>query len=134
MSVSKELIKLDPEELLDFLKNISHIEHIWVQSVDTTEADNGIKESWNIPFNLQINNYTYKIWVDEDCRETIASYYFYDSAVKALKNVRHDIAKSLADWLDVYHDYIKNDTGHRISDQFFTELTDETERILNLFE
>jgi len=130
-----KLQELPPEDLLDFLKRIREPDDIRIITINCDRINRGVKTAQGyIPFDLVINNLEWTAWVNQEAYYTTSCYFWRNSSPTALKEVRHDFAKQLGDWLSVYVEWVENDTGYKMSDDFFKELTDEVERILNLFE
>jgi len=122
----KELKHLDPLELLEFLKGVQTKKNITIACEITT-----IEKDW-VGVNPNINGYNFSFFVPSDWYQQIGSVYFYETSPVALAHLAFLIFERMPDYLEnVYFEWVKNDTGYSVSNEFALELLEEIERIQN---
>lgn len=123
-----DLKELDPVSLLKFLKDIHTIHNI---SINGASIEDEGKE-WR-KVTVDLNNYNYEVTIPMDWLEAVGSIFYYDHCNRAYETLAFMCFERMSDWLEcIYEDWVKNDTGRKISRSFYTLLEKEIERINNL--
>ena len=131
MTQLKELITLDPEELLTFFTGIKAKQDINMRFI-AASLDHMPD---NFRFEVNLNGYKYITFVYRELPETAGAFHFMSETQRAYYIAAEHVVKGLADWFDyAYRDYVRNDTGHNINNEFATLVLTEIERIANFFE
>jgi hypothetical protein len=122
--MTKELKELDPLGLLEFLKAVKTPKDIKVNC-----QIGNIGSDW-VEVKASVNEKNFYFWLPSDWYEQIGSVYFYESSVVAMKQLMFLVFERMPDYLEnVYWNWVKNDTGYTISNEFIIELLEEIERI-----
>lgn len=122
-----KLHELNPLELLDFLKEFQDPHYINLKDADVEVEAN---DPWaRITLNLNEKEISYAIPLD--WTKQIGSTYYYNYCKPAWDQLAYLTFARMPDWVEsIYIPWVKNDTGHNMSDSFHQELLTEIERII----
>ena len=131
MREEPHLHTLDPVELLRFFRDIQHPHDL---NVKHAVVEAGIEDSKWAKIMLVINNFQFICFVPIDWCKQIGGVIYMENCRQAWDEAAFLIFDRMPDWVEsIYTDWVKNDTGNNISDQFMTLLSKELERLQELF-
>ena len=121
------LHELHPIALLEFLEKINE-DNIQVSVLDVAVE---LNSNW-AEITVILNEYQFSYLLPLDSTHSVGAAHYYHESPEALDTLKISSISSLSNWIEKeYITWVKNDTGHNMSDAFKNELFKEIERIID---